>query len=237
MSQNQSLKHIKKAQMTIRNLIMSDISQYPDHKEYLQYSLKSGKRIRSMIALSFNPDNIAQILSVEYFHTSHILLDAMDNNILTIRGAPAMHIRYGPHITHIIAHMLTLLAMKHSGSVDIEPLMYGLNLSEPSFIDKSPREQKDLFMQYIQRKSQLFSISFPIHLEQAGHCYGICCKLVSYIKHSHPLLSYVSKNDLIDTFTDNIEMFAIITSEHNAWNPILTELYNYLLTSFKKCII
>jgi geranylgeranyl diphosphate synthase, type II len=126
---------------------------------------------------------------------------------------------------------------------------------------RSPREQRELLLKIIKLKTGcLFSLSFILgwiakggilaaieDIKSAGYAFGVCYQIIDDLRDVEKdternggynnICRYFSRNEILDMFTDHIERFASVLSQYEMWNPVLQELYNYLLLSFKKEII
>lgn len=132
--------------------------------------------------------------------------------------------------------------------------------TDKSLQSKSPREQRDLLLKIIKLKTGcLFSLSFVLgwvgsgsninglnDIKQAGYQFGTCYQIIDDLRDAksdvqknggyNNICKYFSYNEIIDMFTNNIEQFAETLTRYNCWNPTLTELYNYMLQSFKSAL-
>jgi geranylgeranyl diphosphate synthase, type II len=123
---------------------------------------------------------------------------------------------------------------------------------------RSPREQRELLLKIVRLKTGcLFSLSFILgwiakggkiaaieDLKRAGYAFGVCYQLIDDLRDVkkdtqrnegyNNICRYFTRNEVIDMFSDRIEEFASVLSQYSVWNPVLRELYNYMLMSFKK---
>lgn len=123
---------------------------------------------------------------------------------------------------------------------------------------KSPRESRELIMKVIRLKTGcLFSLCFTLgwigsgrsiaalaDMKEAGYCFGICYQIIDDLRDVEKdnernggynnICKYYTWNEIIDLFTDNIERFAEVMTVHQAWTPIMHELYSYMLVSFRE---
>jgi geranylgeranyl diphosphate synthase type II len=123
------MENIKKSQLKVKELIISDISTNLSFKhngnfinthiqmdEIIKYSLNSGKRLRPIIIGSIcNWENNGFILFVEYIHNASLIIDDlpfMDNDDER-RGKPSLHKKYGVYIAHLTSQSLISSAMNH----------------------------------------------------------------------------------------------------------------------------
>lgn len=124
----------------------------------------------------------------------------------------------------------------------------------------SRREQREIIMETIRLKTGcLFSISLVLgyisqgglveqisEVKDAGYGFGICYQIIDDLRDCdkdvkkngglNNICKYYSRNEIITMFTDYMEQFSTTVTQLNIWNPILNELYNYLLLSFKKAL-
>jgi len=123
------MDNIKHAQIKIRDIINKDIEENPSFqnkgnflnlhistREVIKYSLKTGKRLRPMIAGSIsNWNNPHILLFLEYVHNSSLIIDdlpCMDNDSVR-RGRPTIHIKYNEYTAQLTAFNLMVTAMYH----------------------------------------------------------------------------------------------------------------------------
>ena len=79
---------------------------------------------------------------------------------------------------------------------------------------------------------------------EAGCSFGLCYQIIDDLRDIEKDTSknggynnigkYYTYNEIIDLFTDNLEKFAKTITRFNLWNDTLRELYNYMLSGFKK---
>jgi len=123
------MNNIKRAQIRVRDLITNDIDTNPafqhqgnflkrhmSMKDVMTYSLKTGKRLRPIIA-----DSIGQWrnnyfpLFIEYVHNSSLIVDdlpCMDDDQIR-REQETVHIKYGEYTAQLTAYNLMITAMSH----------------------------------------------------------------------------------------------------------------------------
>lgn len=216
---------IKRSQRKISELISNDLTDDADGQ--LKYVLQSGKRVHSMIALSTMGTDAC--LAAEYLHTISVLSREVDH----VRGLPHAATVYAPHDMAHIGALLTMKACEHAGRTGLTiPVLHG-PLRLDRLVDRSPREQRTALLRYIDEECGLFQFCFG---EIAvGEHFGKCYVLTGLI-NSDLVKGCFTRNDIIDMFTENIELYARVMTETQQWTPVLRELYNYVLLSFKKGI-
>ena len=104
----------------INEYILNDLNEIKDNKlkEMLIYATNGGKRIRSILLCSFDPNNTHGVqqhgsLFLEYLHASSLIIDdIMDGDTLR-RNNECFHIKYGINNALIVSSYLLSLAFLH----------------------------------------------------------------------------------------------------------------------------
>lgn len=226
---------IKRSQREIRELISNDLSRMASDSdsdsERLKYVLQSGKRVHSMIALSIMGEEAC--LATEYLHT----VSALSRNVDTIRGLPHATTVYSPHVIAHITAVLTMKACEHAARAGLSLPIFNEVLCLAKLEVLSPRERRARLMRYIHGECGLFQFCFgDINV---GQHFGLCYVLTGLVNSqdlSGLLHDCFTHNELIDMFTEHIELYARVMTETQRWTPVLRELYNYVLLNFKKGI-
>lgn len=275
----------------MRDILKRELETNSIFTEQTEYALNSGKRIRSIIALSLALSGAKQhiALYVEYLHNADLLLgdlSAFNNNRIR-RKAISFHIKYGEAIAiqeaqgllfaanselamacndHIILIKINgLLAaktqFKYLTNIQLDKLSdrkrqeYGLKMAKV----KTGTLFVILFMLSLQSSSihsdastdfkvsdaSTLSTDFKVS-ESIGYSFGLCYQIVNDLKNRvadtkkngaiKNICNYFTHNELIDVFSYNLEQFKEKATEIGIYNQLLSELYRYLLLSFKKLI-
>lgn len=122
----------------------------------------------------------------------------------------------------------------------------------------SRREQRELMIKIIRLKTGcLFGLSFVLgwismgksiddldQIKEVGYNFGICYQIIDDLRDVEKdtiknggynnICKYFTRNEIIDMFTDKMEQFSLVITQHNIWNKALLELYNYMLQSFRR---
>jgi geranylgeranyl pyrophosphate synthase len=123
-----------------------------------------------------------------------------------------------------------------------------------------PREQRELILKLIKLKTGcLFGISFLLgwiarggdiaaidDIREAGYNFGICYQIIDDIRDVdrdreknggvNNICRYYTRNEIIDLFTEKISQLGLVIEKYNLWSPIMKELYDYLLDSFREAL-
>jgi len=123
---------------------------------------------------------------------------------------------------------------------------------------RPPREQQELLLKIIRLKTGcLFGLSMSLgwisnggnvdyltEIKDAGYALGMCYQIVDDLRDiekdqekngaNNNIAKYFTHNEIIDLFTDNMEYFSMVMSKYQCWNPVMEELYSYMIQSFKK---
>lgn len=136
-----------------------------------------------------------------------------------------------------------------------------LLMSKTNDIDNlSEREQKQTVLHMIKTKTGcLFSLSFVLgwlanggqvefihNIKEIGYNFGICYQIIDDLRDvdkdkkknngRNNICKYYTINQLIDLFTELNQLMCRDCSYYKLWNPVLIQLNNYLLTSFKTIV-
>lgn len=82
-------------------------------RKMLLYALEGGKRVRTVIMLSLNPDiDIDKLLAIEYLHASSLIIDDIMDGDKDRRGKKCLHVLYDNTLAQMTAIYLLSLSMK-----------------------------------------------------------------------------------------------------------------------------
>jgi geranylgeranyl diphosphate synthase type II len=120
-----------------------------------------------------------------------------------------------------------------------------------------PRERRDMILKLIKLKTGcLFGISFVLGwiarggdisaietMREAGYNFGICYQIIDDIRDAdsdseknggvNNICKYYTRNEIIDMFSEKLSHLGKVITKYNLWTPIMKELYDYLLDSFR----
>ena len=98
----------------IDDMIINDLQEceHESLREMLLYSLDGGKRVRTVIMLSLNPDiDIDKILAIEYLHASSLIIDDIMDGDKERRNKKCLHILHNNTMAQMAAIYLLSLSM------------------------------------------------------------------------------------------------------------------------------
>ena len=117
-------ERIQKYSNNIETIIKNDIDKITDSdiKDMISFAVRGGKRIRSLLIHTFNPENpnVNGILYIEYLHASSLIIDdIMDRDIIR-RNRLSFYTKYGINKALSISALLLSMAMKHLNEIIID---------------------------------------------------------------------------------------------------------------------
>ena len=182
---------------------------------------------------------------------------------LIIRAYKQLH-DYLPHLHDELKTLVTeqtSLAMLKLINGQYKDLIYHKYIIEDEDL-LTERMRKVKIVKILEEKTgELFSLAFflgyiggiidrtkveknYIKVKKAGLCFGLCYQIIDDLRDvkkdkdsdSCNITTVFKKNDLIDLFTDNINIFRKLSIKTQIHNELLEELYIYLITEFRNNI-
>jgi len=217
-------------------------------RKMLLYSLEGGKRVRTIIMLSLNPNiDIDKLLAIEYLHASSLIIDDIMDGDETRRGKKCLHMLYNNTMAQMSAIYLLSLSMNKSakfGTIE-DNKEYTKTFNElciGQFMDVDNESYSiEKLMQY--KTSVLFQLSYYLACpnenqretyKKLGLLFGDIFQISDDYddkgkdKEKNNIVLSKGKVESRKILNDTIINYKILAKETNIDNPLINHIINFL---------